>query len=193
MPFWVDSLCFWPVLTYRLGCWCICSCACCRGGWNALQWCSCQLYSAALPRHKNYSDGKCVSPRTLSFISFCNSSQKPYLKYWYLNCWIKHKAFQCCPVWHGVLQPSYVSCSLGYAPLHRLGDRCTLGTPRASCPLAQQSIHLLDCMSCDAPLCPSLGREDRVPQRQECPVWCKKLRKKQFNRRLLTAGQLICL
>lgn len=151
VPFWVDLPCFRPVLTYRLGCWCICSCACCRGGWNALQWCSCQLYSAALPRHKNYSNGKCVSPRKLRFISFCNSSQKPRLKYWYLNCWIKHKAFRYCPVWHGVLKPSYASCSLGYAPLHRLGDRCTLGTLRANCPLARQSIHLLDCISCEMP------------------------------------------
>lgn len=42
-------------------------------------------------------------------------------------------------------------------------------------PSDQQSIHLLDCISCDAPLCPLLGREDRVPQRQEWPVQCKKL------------------
>lgn len=154
-------------LTYRLGCWCICSCACCRGGWNALQWCSCQLYSAAPPRHKNYSNGKYVTPKNLSFISFCNSLQKPCLKYWYLDCWIEHKVLQDCPVWHGLLKLSRDSYSLvcDYIPLHR-----------ADCPpLDQQSIHLLDCVSCDASLCPLLGRDDRVPQRQEWPAQCKKL------------------
>lgn len=63
-PGWLNMLAV--VLTYMLGCWCICSCACCRGGWSALQWCSCRLYSAALPRHKIIQT-KNVSARRMKF------------------------------------------------------------------------------------------------------------------------------
>lgn len=100
----------------------------------------------------------------------------------YLKCWIECKVLQYCPVWRGLLK---ASCELP------LGARlCSLpqtwwqmhfGHPEgclSPLTIRQQSICLSDCISCDAPLCPLLGREKRVPQRQEWPQQCKKLHSK---------------
>lgn len=69
--------------------------------------------------------------KTLSFLSFCNSSWKPCSKYQNFNCWVKHRVFQYCPVCCDFTL-SHVSCPWSRSSPQAWGQMSTL---RTSCPL----------------------------------------------------------